>query len=179
MKSAERSGFSLIELMIGVAIIGILASLAIPTYRAMVLRSKTGEASGNLSAMFKSASVYYSAERAKQGQSAGITTGCTVDDASPNPATPHAQKQRMTSDPSFRALGFSISEYVYYSYGLSTETTSSTCGGNANDSTVYTLYAQGDLDDDKTLSLFELAVGSDDNNVLYHARGLYMFQEIE
>jgi|SRR4051794_7854388 prepilin-type N-terminal cleavage/methylation domain-containing protein len=179
MKSTGRSGFSLIELMIAVAIIGILSSLAIPTFRAFVLRSKTGEATENLGAMFKSAAVYYTIERASQGQSAGLTVGCTVGDIGPLPGTPLAQKQRLPSDDGFRALGFSVAEYIYYSYGLFSKTGVDACGGTANETRVYTLFAQGDLDGDKTFSTFELAVGSDANNELFHARGMYVEHELE
>lgn len=184
MKSAGRAGFSLVELMIAVAILGILSALAIPTFRSFVLRSKTGEATGNLSALFKSASVYYSAERAEEGPAgkslaALRTAGCTIDSITAVPTTPKAQKQRFTQVPGFRALGFNIAEYIYFSYGLDTETGTGGCGGKANDATVYTLFAEGDLDGDKTLSRFELTVGSDVDNVLYHARGFYMLNELE
>lgn len=47
----KRLGFTLIELMIVVAVIGILASLAIPSYRQMVLRSKRAEIPSNLGAL--------------------------------------------------------------------------------------------------------------------------------
>jgi prepilin-type N-terminal cleavage/methylation domain-containing protein len=179
MKSKACAGFSLIEMMIAVAIIGILSSLAIPSFRAVVLRSKTAEASQNLGTMFKSAAAFYTIERGEQGQTGALLAGCTVGDIGPVPANPGAQKQRLTFDPGFRDLGFTVSDYIYYSYGVNSEAGTAACGGAPNDSTVYTLYAQGDLDGDTTLSTFELAVGSDSNNELFHARGMYVADELE
>jgi prepilin-type N-terminal cleavage/methylation domain-containing protein len=177
------SGFTLLELMIVVAIVGVLASLALPAFRTVLFRSRTAEVSANLNAMFKNAATYYSAERADQGQTAGLSSHCTVSDSggsSPLPANPGVQKQRMTdSDPQFRAIGFSIADYVYFGYGLVTETGTGACGGTPNDMTVYTMYANGDLDGDHTMSVFELAVGSDSENELYHARGMNIQRELE
>jgi prepilin-type N-terminal cleavage/methylation domain-containing protein len=175
-----RAAFTLIELMIVVAILGVLASLAIPAFRTVLFRSRTAEVSSNLSMMFKSVSTYYTAERAGAGQNANMTTSCTVSDAGPLPSTLTKQKQRMpNTDPQFQAIGFTIADYVYYGYGLATESVTGTCGGVANDNTVYTLFAHGDLDDDDLLSTFELAVGSDGENVLYHSRGMHIVNELE
>lgn len=50
----KNSGFTLIELMIVVAIVGIIASIAIPTYQGYVMQSQINRALGELSA-YKSA----------------------------------------------------------------------------------------------------------------------------
>lgn len=47
----RRSGFTLLELMIVIIILGILASVAIPQFTKSVRRSRTGEAKANISAL--------------------------------------------------------------------------------------------------------------------------------
>src|SRR4051812_38616194 len=53
------SGFTLIELMIIVAIIGILASIAIPNFIKFQAKSKQSEAKTNLKAVFTAEKAYY------------------------------------------------------------------------------------------------------------------------
>lgn len=59
MKKRSNKGFTLIELMIVVAIIGILAAIAIPKFADLISKSKEGATKGGLSAIRSSLQVYY------------------------------------------------------------------------------------------------------------------------
>jgi prepilin-type N-terminal cleavage/methylation domain-containing protein len=58
-RSRKRFGFTLIELMITVSIIGILASIAIPKFADMIRKSKEGTLKGNLGAIRSALAIYY------------------------------------------------------------------------------------------------------------------------
>ena len=59
MTKSKKSGFTLIELMIVVAIIGILAAIAIPKFASLIRKSGEGASKGNLGAIRSALSIYY------------------------------------------------------------------------------------------------------------------------
>ena len=132
LKRNQAKGFTLIELMIVVAIIGILAAIAIPNFLRFQLRSKTGEAKANLAAIRTSEEGYF-AEYA-------------IYVATPqNPAAvPTSLKAPWVLGTTFDQLGWSPEGEVFFVYGVVAPAPF----------TQFSSGAQGDLDGDMVFSSF-------------------------
>src|SRR5205823_11024551 len=153
--SEQAGGFTLIELMIVVAIIGILAAVAIAAFMKYISRSKTTEASMNVRKLFDSSVSYYEAEHATRAGSIIAKQFPAAVALTPSNRCCTNSGEKCTPDPtmwqdangSWASLNFSVDDPFYYQYqydSAGTDTTSS-----------FTARAMGDLDCDGTYSTFE------------------------
>ena len=185
---SKKEGFTLIELMIVVAIIGILAAIAIPAFINYVKRSKTSEAGSDLKSLYQGAAAYYEAENWTQGMvSAGATaaasTHCTVSDAVMDNAPTDAKRvtdwPNETNVAEFAALNFAPADPLYFQYSSLEDDGNGECGHGPDELGLYTFRANGNLDGDLVLSTFELQAGSNPDNTLYRSPGIYSNEPLE
>ncbi len=164
-------GFTLIELMIVVAIIGVLAAIAIPAFMKYIKKSKTSEARLFVKKIYDGARAYYmdpnierhdsiqplpaqfpSAEPAGYPVAAttnwradadccAMTTASTREKCAPN--------ETIWSAPVWVALSFGVPDPHYYAYRY-------TNSDLINSEMQFTAQARGDLDCDDQFSLYEM-----------------------
>ena len=149
-RSVKRlmAGFTLVELMIVVVILGILAAVAIPAFTRYVKRSKTSEAAGNIAKIYQGELTYYQGAL-ERGFSSFVNANTLTPGADPGSAKFAANIALWNSSTAWTAIGFSLDSAHYYAYA---------CPGSTAvtaDGTAFTAYAIGDLDGDNTNSTYE------------------------
>jgi type IV pilus assembly protein PilA len=168
VKRLTKRGFTLIELMIVVVIIGILAALAIYGVQKYVSNSKSAEARQMLGRLSKDSLTAFEGEnQAYEVLSFGSTAGisrrvCASAGASiPSAAASIKAKKYQPSPDEWRnggqntgwaCLKTSVTTPIYYMYGYGATGTINPAAAGA----AFSATAQGDLDGDGILSTFTL-----------------------
>ncbi|MBW2713505.1 MAG: prepilin-type N-terminal cleavage/methylation domain-containing protein [Deltaproteobacteria bacterium] len=133
----RESGFTLIELMIVVAIIGILSAIAIPNFVKFQLRSKTSEAKVNLKAIVVAEDAYYAEFGTYVPNNPSLLPGLL---SGQKVAWEVAEGVDRTG---FNLIGWEPAGDVYFAYAVATNAT--------NGATTFTADAMGDIDNDDAL----------------------------
>jgi type IV pilus assembly protein PilE len=116
----QAKGFTLIEVMITVALVAILAGIALPSYNDYVRRSKFAEATGNLADLRIKMEQYYMDNRRYSTDAAGGTCGIP---GVPDGNTPTASDARyftyqcLPSNPN----GLGAQQYVLTAIGVAAQ----------------------------------------------------------
>jgi len=175
----ENKGFTLIELMIVVTIIGILAVVAGPELMKYQTRAKTTEAVQNVSKIADGARAYYMSELTnQQGDLLNKQFPFSAELSPPNTAcnggAPFKHDPSLLGNifevESWQMLQFGVSKPFLYQYEFVSE-------GEGN-AARFTSRALGDLDCDNALSTFE-QVGFVDLNNQVVIRQLFRKAELE
>ena len=209
MKLNNQKGFTLIELMIVVAIIGILAAVAVPAFLNYITRSKTAEAPGLLKTLVESEVSFFSKPRYSDDTGAEMNK-CFLTFAAAPASNPGAAKMTWLGNAQSNSLGFAAGSQIYFNYSAADPTAgivsttaqpvAATAGtgictasnGNlgtaANDpaavpaaaANYLVAVATGNLDGDTTYSKFYRSLGTNTNDgAIPQVGGLITANELE
>ncbi len=142
-------GFTLVEVLIAVATIGILASVALPELGRTQLRARAAERRSIMVAIAQSVSDY----TLNVGKLPGVVH------AASNPAgVPTTYKRPFDkSAPNWNQLALMIDGYVYYSYSFDLDPTGAVDPINGGPVPSLDVYAAGDLDGDGVQSTKQIS----------------------
>jgi len=114
-RTRSSSGFTLVELLMVVALIGVLASVAIPTFRSYQAKTRRSEAFANLNAVARSQTSFFATKGLYYG------TGLSWPDPTGYGGLgSHRMVWDAASEAAFAQLGWAPEGQVYYSYETNT-----------------------------------------------------------
>lgn len=138
----RKDGFTLIELMIVIAIVGILATVAVPSFVRYQNRARRAESFANLAGLGTSQKAYFAEFGRFVGAEMVPSTATGVD---PGPV----KRTSETVAAEFSTVGWYPEGNIYYDYDTNTGSYSGSC----NCDSCFTSTAYGDVDGDGEIAL--------------------------
>ncbi|MBI4509660.1 MAG: type II secretion system protein [Deltaproteobacteria bacterium] len=173
----RQGAFTLIELMVVVAIIGVLAAVAVPAFMRYIRKAKTTEAVENIQKMYGASRSYLLEETQARGQIFPLPPQFPETE----PLTPTGTCCGNAGDkcvpglgvwdtPTWHALQFAMTMPHYYRYEYE-----STGSAGAGAGSRFTVRAFGDLDCDGVFSTFEMVgVWSNVDHDVHGSGGIFV-----